>query len=147
MARRRLGALSMELRQLRYLVKVCEFRSMGRAAIELLTLRHAGETVRAAQQAHLSGHVRLTLSKKKPGSVNFSSTGADSASHLAAELFNQRAGIDTVHVPPRAGAPALQDLLGQGIASYLSAPPTALPHVAAGNVIPLATTGLTRPAV
>ena len=95
----------MELRQLRYFVKVCELRSMGRAAIELgvvtsalsqqisrleselstrllqrgstgvsptdagvaflqqaqLTLRHAEEAVRAAQQARLSGHVSVGL--------------------------------------------------------------------------------------
>jgi tripartite-type tricarboxylate transporter receptor subunit TctC len=51
-----------------------------------------------------------------------------------------------VHVPYKGGAPAMQDLLGQRIASYFSAPPTALPQVEAGNLIPLATTGLTRPA-
>lgn len=95
----------MELRQLRYFVKVCELRSMGRAAIELgvvtsalsqqisrlegelstrllqrnstgvtptdaglaflqqaqLTLRHADDAVRAAQQARLSGHVSVGL--------------------------------------------------------------------------------------
>ncbi|MGJ7546078.1 Bug family tripartite tricarboxylate transporter substrate binding protein [Variovorax sp. LT1R16] len=88
----------------------------------------------------------VALSKKKPGSIDFASTGAGSASHLAGELFNQRAGIDMVHVPYKGGAPALQDLLGQRIASYFSAPPTALPQVEAGNLIPLATTGLTRPA-
>ena len=88
----------------------------------------------------------VALAKKKPGSVDFASTGAGSASHLAGELFNQRAGIDMVHVPYKGGAPALQDLLGERIASYFSAPPTALPHVEAGKLIPLATTGLTRPA-
>ncbi len=88
----------------------------------------------------------VALSKKKPGSVDFASTGAGSASHLAGELFNQRAGIEMVHVPYKGGAPALQDLLGERIASYFSAPPTALPHVESGKLIPLATTGLTRPA-
>jgi tripartite-type tricarboxylate transporter receptor subunit TctC len=88
----------------------------------------------------------VALAKKKPGSIDFASTGAGSASHLAGELFSQRAGIDMVHVPYKGGAPALQDLLGERIASYFSAPPTALPHVEAGKLIPLATTGLTRPA-
>ena len=41
----------------------------------------------------------IQLSKKKPGSVDFASTGAGSASHLAGELFNQRAGVDMTHVP------------------------------------------------
>lgn len=88
----------------------------------------------------------VQLSKKKPGSVDFASTGAGSASHLAGELFNQRAGIDMVHVPYKGGAPAMQDLLGGRIASYFAAPPTALPQIEAGKLIPLATTGLTRPA-
>jgi len=87
----------------------------------------------------------VALAKKKAGGVDFASTGAGSASHLAGELFNQRAGIDMVHVPYKGGAPALQDLLGERVASYFSAPPTALPQVEAGKLIPLATTGLTRP--
>lgn len=88
----------------------------------------------------------VALEKKKPGSLDFASTGAGSASHLAGELFNQRAGIDMVHVPYKGGAPALQDLLGERVASYFSAPPTAMPHIEAGKLVPLATTGLTRPA-
>lgn len=87
----------------------------------------------------------VKLSKKKPGSVDFASTGAGSASHLAGELFNQRAGIDMTHVPYKGGAPALQDLLGERVTSYFAAPPTALPHIETGKLIPLATTGLTRP--
>lgn len=88
----------------------------------------------------------VQLSKKKPGSVDYASTGAGSASHLAGELFNQRAGIDMLHVPYKGGAPALQDLLGERVTSYFAAPPTAMPHVESGKLIPLATTGLTRPA-
>ena len=88
----------------------------------------------------------VALEKKKPGSLDFASTGAGSASHLAGELFNQRAGIEMVHVPYKGGAPALQDLLGERVASYFSAPPTAMPHIEAGKLVPLATTGPTRPA-
>lgn len=88
----------------------------------------------------------VALAKKKAGSVEFASTGAGSASHLAGELFNQRAAIEMVHVPYKGGAPALQDLLGGRIASYFSAPPTAMPHIESGRLIPLATTGLARPA-
>jgi tripartite-type tricarboxylate transporter receptor subunit TctC len=88
----------------------------------------------------------VALEKKKPGSLDFASTGAGSASHLAGELFNQRAGIEMVHVPYKGGAPALQDLLGERVASYFSAPPTAMPHIEAGKLVPLATTGPSRPA-
>jgi tripartite-type tricarboxylate transporter receptor subunit TctC len=85
----------------------------------------------------------VELARRK--SVDYASTGAGSASHLAGELFNQRAGVEMVHVPYKGGAPALQDLLGGRIASYFAAPPTALPQVEAGRLVALATTGLTRP--
>ena len=88
----------------------------------------------------------VALAKKKPGGLDFASTGAGSASHLAGELFNDRAGIDTVHIPYKGGAPALQDLLGGRVASYYSTPSTAGPHIESGKLIALATTGLTRPA-
>lgn len=88
----------------------------------------------------------VQLEKKKPGSLDYASTGPGSASHLAGELFNDRAGIEMIHVPYKGGAPALQDLLGGRIAAYFSAPPTALPHIEAGKLVPLATTGLARPA-
>ena len=87
----------------------------------------------------------VALEKKKPGTLDYASTGAGSASHLAGELFNQRAGINMVHVPYKGGAPALQDLLGERIASYFAAPPTAIPQIEAGRLVPLATTGSTRP--
>ena len=88
----------------------------------------------------------VAKAKKSAGSVDYASTGAGSASHLAGELFNQRAGVDMVHVPYKGGAPALQDLIGERVTSYFAAPPTALPHIETGKLIPLATTGLTRPA-
>ena len=86
----------------------------------------------------------VAKAKARPGSIDYASTGNGSASHLAGELLNQRAGIDTVHIPYKGGAPALQDLLGGRVAAYYSTPATAAPHIEAGKLIPLATTGLTR---
>jgi len=87
----------------------------------------------------------IALAKSKPGKLDYASTGPGSASHLAGELFNQRAGVDIVHVPYKGGAPALTDLLAGRVAAYFSTPSTAGPHIASGQLIPLATTGLTRP--
>ncbi len=88
----------------------------------------------------------VAYAKKNPGKLDFASTGAGSASHLAGELFNDRAGIDTVHIPYKGGAPALQDLLGGRVAAYYSTPATAQAHIESGKLVPLATTGLARPA-
>ena len=51
---------------------------------------------------------------------------------------------DTVHVPYKGGAPALQDLLGGRVASYYSTLSTSLPHIESGKLIPLASTGAQR---
>ena len=88
----------------------------------------------------------VALAKKKPGALDFASTGAGSASHLAGELFNVQAGIDTVHIPYKGGAPALQDLLGGRVAAYYSTPATAQAHIDSGKLVALASTGLTRSA-
>jgi tripartite-type tricarboxylate transporter receptor subunit TctC len=88
----------------------------------------------------------LALAKSKPNAVSYASTGNGSASHLAGELFAARTGTEMLHVPYRGGAPAMQDLLAGRFTGYFSAPPTSLPHVEGGKLIPLATTGLTRPA-
>ncbi len=88
----------------------------------------------------------VAKAKARPGSLDYASSGAGSASHLSGELLNQRAGIDTVHIPYKGGAPALHDLLGGRVASYYATPSTAAPHIESGKLIPLATTGLARPA-
>ena len=86
----------------------------------------------------------IALAKTQPGVLNYGSTGAGSASHLAGELFNQRAGVDIVHIPYKGGAPAVTELLAGRLSIYFATMSTAGPHIAAGKLVPLAPTGLTR---
>jgi tripartite-type tricarboxylate transporter receptor subunit TctC len=86
----------------------------------------------------------VAYAKKNPGKLDFASTGAGSASHLAGELLNDMAKIDTVHVPYKGGAPALQDLLGERVAAYYATLSTSQPHIESGKLIPLASTGSMR---
>lgn len=86
----------------------------------------------------------IALAKRQPGALNYGSTGAGSASHLAGELFNDRAGIDVVHIPYKGGAPAVNELLAGRLSMYFATMSTAGPHIAAGKLLPLATTGLVR---
>jgi tripartite-type tricarboxylate transporter receptor subunit TctC len=86
----------------------------------------------------------VAYAKKNPGQITFASTGPGSASHLAGELMNEMAKIDTVHIPYKGGAPALQDLLSGRVSSYYSTLSTSLPHIESGKLIPLASTGLQR---
>ena len=86
----------------------------------------------------------VDLAKKEPGKLTYAATGVGSASHLAGELFNQRAGVEIMHVPYKGGAAAMVDLLGGRISAYYSTPSTAEPHIKSGKLIALATTGLKR---
>jgi tripartite-type tricarboxylate transporter receptor subunit TctC len=88
----------------------------------------------------------VALAKAKPGGLEYASTGSGSASHLAGELFNAQAGVEILHVPYKGGAQAMQDVLSGRVAAYFSVPSTAEPHIEAGKLVALATTGLARPA-
>jgi tripartite-type tricarboxylate transporter receptor subunit TctC len=99
--------------------------------------------VHAAVPAKTFGEL-IALAKKDPGSLNYASTGVGSASHLAGELLKQRAGIDIVHIPYKGGGPIMTDLLAGRVTGYFSTLSTAGPHIEAGKLRALATSGLTR---
>jgi tripartite-type tricarboxylate transporter receptor subunit TctC len=86
----------------------------------------------------------VALAKRSPGKYEYGSTGVGSASNLAGELFKQRAGVELTHVPYKGGGPAMPDILAGRIASYWATPATALPHIQAGKIRPIGTTGLKR---
>jgi len=87
----------------------------------------------------------IALARKSPGKITYASTGNGSASHLAGELLAQMAGVNMLHVPYKGGAPALTDLLAGRVDAYFSTLSSAQPHVSAGKLLILASSGLTRP--
>jgi tripartite-type tricarboxylate transporter receptor subunit TctC len=86
----------------------------------------------------------VALAKQKPGELNYASSGIGGAGHLTGELLKQRAGIDVVHVPYKGGGPAMTDLLGGRVTMYPGVPSTTAPHIEAGKLRALATTGARR---
>ena len=74
----------------------------------------------------------------------FASAGPLTPAHLAGELFNALAGVRMTHVPYKGSAPALIDLIAGEVQVLITAPISALPHVQAGRVRALATTGAQR---
>jgi tripartite-type tricarboxylate transporter receptor subunit TctC len=89
----------------------------------------------------------VALAKSKPGRLTYASSGIGGAGHLSGELFKQRAGIDLIHVPYKGGGPAMTDLLGTRVDMYPAVPSTAAPHIEAGKLVALATTGAKRTAL
>ena len=75
----------------------------------------------------------VAWAKANPGKLSYGSPGNGSSPHLAAEMFNSAAGIETLHVPYRGAAPALVDLLA-GQLDYMFDPGIGLGHVREGGV-------------
>jgi tripartite-type tricarboxylate transporter receptor subunit TctC len=89
----------------------------------------------------------IAYAKNNPGKLTFGSSGVGSASHLSGALFVQMAGVNMLHVPYRGTGPAVTDLLGGRIEVMFSPALTVTPHIAAGTLRVLGTTGSARSAL
>lgn len=85
----------------------------------------------------------VSLAKRRPGQLTFGSSGVGGPTHLAGELLNYMAGISTVHVPYKGGAPAMVALLGGEIALSFNGT-SVFPHLKSKKLIALGVTGAKR---
>jgi tripartite-type tricarboxylate transporter receptor subunit TctC len=86
----------------------------------------------------------LALARAKPGELNYGSGGQGSASHLAAEMLKLMSRVNMVHVPYKGLGPALTDLVGGRLELIISTLASALPHMKANRLRPLAVTTARR---
>ncbi len=86
----------------------------------------------------------IKLAKARPGRLNYGSSGNGSIQHLAGEMFNLQAGVQTVHVPYKGAVIALTDLIAGQIQFIVASPTIVAPHAKAARLRILATTGATR---
>ena len=82
----------------------------------------------------------IAHAKASPGKLNYGSSGVGFADHLAGELFSRLAGVKMQHVPYKGGAPAMIDLVGGNIQLIFATVSTALTHMKAARIRPLAVT-------
>lgn len=80
----------------------------------------------------------IALARKDPGKLNYGSTGAGSASHLAMELFKAKTGTDMVHVAFRGAAPMAMEIVGGRIDAAFSTLPSVLGLLQSGEMRALA---------
>ena len=85
----------------------------------------------------------VDYAKANPGKVDYGFTPAASG-HMAMELFKQTAGIFMTGIPYRGGGPMMTDMLGGVINVMFINQDTALQHVKAGKLRPLAVTSAQR---
>ena len=74
------------------------------------------------------------LAKKQPGKLSFASAGTGTILHMAGEQFKHQAGIDILHVPFKAGAPALVGVLGGEVDMIVTDLSAVLTHVKSGKL-------------
>jgi tripartite-type tricarboxylate transporter receptor subunit TctC len=83
----------------------------------------------------------IAYAKSRPGKLNYSTPGAGTLPHLAAELLKLHTGIDMVHVPFPGAAPAAQALLSKTVDVASISISVAKPQIDSGNFIGLAVSG------
>jgi tripartite-type tricarboxylate transporter receptor subunit TctC len=86
----------------------------------------------------------VARAKAAPGSLNYSSPGVGTKSHLAAEQLKLRAGVDIVHIPYRGGGPAVLGVLDGTVHVGSVALAPVEPLIKDGKLRALAVTGARR---
>ncbi|MFN0305936.1 MAG: tripartite tricarboxylate transporter substrate binding protein [Burkholderiales bacterium] len=86
----------------------------------------------------------VAISKAKPGTLAYGSSGVGTFIHLNGELFKLTTGADLRHVPYKGSSQAMADLLSGQIQAIFAPTSTAISHVKAGKVLALAITGRAR---
>lgn len=86
----------------------------------------------------------LALAKSKPDQMTYASSGNLGGPHLAGELINLMAKVKILHVPYKGNGPAAVALLTGESTMMFGSGPSVVPHINAGKMRALATTGLKR---
>ena len=82
--------------------------------------------------------------RKRPGAINFGSSGNYGTMHVPMEILKQVADVRMTHIPYTGAGPAVVALLGGQVDAVASGPATVLQHVKAGKLRVLAHWGTAK---
>lgn len=85
--------------------------------------------------------------RRQPGRIFYASSGTGVITHQAGAYFAKATGTKLEHVPFNGGAPAIQAVAAGEAQLTFGTPPSVLPMVKAGRLLPLAVTSPTRSAL
>lgn len=80
----------------------------------------------------------LALAKRRPGSIDFGSSGIGSAPHFAMEMLKDRAGVNINHIPYKGAGPNTIGQLSGEVQVSMLIPPVSQPHIQNGRMRGLA---------
>src|SRR5258706_7208072 len=86
----------------------------------------------------------IALARKEPGKLTYASSGNGTSIHMSGAMFIYLTKTDIVHIPYKGSAPAVTDLLAGQTNMMFDNIPSSLPHIKAGKLVALATTGAKR---
>lgn len=86
----------------------------------------------------------VTYAKANPNKLNYSTGGAGTLPHLAAELFKRQTGTEIMHVPYKGGGPALMGVVAGEVQMTLDPVATSLQLIKDGRLRALAIAGPKR---
>ena len=86
----------------------------------------------------------VAAAKAKPGILTFSSGGIGGSHQLSAELFEQNAGIEMIHVPYKSGSAGLTDLMAGNVTMMFDQMYSAMPSIKADKLRAIAITSKKR---
>ena len=82
--------------------------------------------------------------RRRPGAINFGSSGNYGTMHVPMEILKQVANVRMTHIPYTGAGPAIVALLGGQVDAVASGPATVLQHMKSGKLRVLAHWGTTR---
>ncbi|MFO0519605.1 MAG: tripartite tricarboxylate transporter substrate binding protein [bacterium] len=86
----------------------------------------------------------ISVARKNPGRLNFSSSGVGSSQHLSGEMLKVMIGVDMTHVPYKGSAPSLAGLASGEVDFAFNNIPSAQPLMTPGRVRALGITSAKR---
>jgi tripartite-type tricarboxylate transporter receptor subunit TctC len=88
----------------------------------------------------------IAYARERPGQLNYASSGIGSGLHLMGELFKSVAGVNLVHVPFKGMGQAAPEIASGRVQLAVSTLPGVLPHVKAGRMKGIVSSGTRRSA-
>jgi tripartite-type tricarboxylate transporter receptor subunit TctC len=101
------------------------------ASLPMLLLAHPALPVRNVRDL-------IALAKKRPGALNYASSGGGASHHLAMELLKQQAGVDILLIPYKGGGDQLSDQLAGRVEIAFNLTVGVIPQVKEGKLRALA---------
>jgi tripartite-type tricarboxylate transporter receptor subunit TctC len=86
----------------------------------------------------------IAYARERPGQLNYASSGIGSGLHLTGELFKSVTGTNIVHVPFKGMGQAAPELASGRVHLAVSTVPGVLPHVKAGRMKGIVSSGTRR---